>query len=1581
MSSLQNNKPGDEINDCDRRNHESDFWSNVPEDHSSCGIGFVAMREANRRAVDLAMQGLLGMKDRTGEAFGVGDGAGLIFETDSSRQLWESMLPNGRRVEKQDSLSAGMFFFEPELGMDPRSPKKRVEAIMKQQGIIVHGWRSVPVNEGVLPGHIKSQTPSCWQLLYSSKPGVPKHIYDQQLFYAQQRIEREIKGAYPVSLNSATITYKAKATPRQFKDFYPDLMDPRLVTGRIGFHARMGTNTAVTWPNVQPFRKLLHNGELVSDPAQSSAQANLERSLGVTAEGQDCVTVSRGRSDTGHFDGVVQVLMAHGVPAPEALRRRMLPGPHTDWRYSEGVQNFHEDVRLTQGPLAVGQGPAAVIAVTGKRVSAIMDGSGLRTFWVYGNDDVVIGSSEIGAPPLPMEELQFVQRLSGGDVIAVEGGKLLSPEATMQRMARKTGLKIRGNRELIRLNNKPEAMLLSVSERLSKETLVKLWNKVGGEQHVMEVVESMVRGGKEPIVGMGDDRPLAILSAATLRVAEYFNQMVGVVTNPPVDSLREGSSMDTRDMLGRAPKQDDVENPNIYEASPQFAVDSPFLNSAQFAELLKGDEEHADRPKHIVIDTTFEGESGEDMEKKLDEIIERVVALADSESEAPIIVFSDKGAQAGGSLFVPPVFLASGIHQVLRARGLRDNVKLVFDTADALESHDMALLISQGADAVHPYLLWEMAASGEVAKDVEAKTRLGNLQKALNEMLKVIMSKYGVTSINAYRGSCFFEILGLDSRISQKYFPYNVSRISGLNFDDLVKDQISRSAEFAKSGKFRKVSESSARRGKIMKNLNDILLGKDIKTAEDAYKVLVEYIEKQRDPVFLRDLLGFVWAGEGERGGAAELELGEVESVASIICRHFRGSHMSDGALSPVAHAAIAVAINELAAELMPQLGDSSAVGFSKRLDSRPKSGSGEGGEDKSRYPGGDFEEACSKAKQIASGRFGVDAEYLMSVGDDGELQIKIGQGAKPGEGGHVKGEKIDKRLAAQRGTQPGVELISPPTQHDIYSIEDLMRLVWDLRAVHPNVKTISVKVTTKAGIGTIAVGVAKSGADKIVLSGREGGTGAAKSSATRHTGSSLDLGVIEAFRSLQKAGMVDKIRMEGDGGIITGSDVVKLAIMGVDEFGFGTSLLQAGEGCVFCNCCSDGSAETGCPVGICIQDPEGIARLGFGGKAQKFLDNGGSPLKFEEQLFKCKNAIKHYWNLVAGDVQQILAKLGVKTLEELRGRTDLLKRLDKNHRSDRVDLGFVWSERLADEEVPNFGDLPIAPKQAINEINERMINAAKAYNGEGPLEMGIELPGVAAEGTLNAESTLRTIGGTLAGLIASKQVKVPEGGFRFKFKGYPGQSFGFCMVEGMNMELEGIGRDFIASAMSGGKVVVKPPQHLQEEEAIDLVGASCAYGARGGKLFVAGTAGQRFGVRSCGATLVCEGVGDFAFEYMTGGTGVVLGDVGGDLGSGMAAGEIFVWNENAEVQSRMNASVKIVPMTEADEVKLQALVVEHFESTGSPKAKKILGNWDRMKSGFVKVISKYEPKPKDISEKGRKQLDVMQGDFPVKVG
>lgn len=1523
----------------------SSFWRNVKQEHGACGLGFVVARneEARGETLALAQEGLRSMENRSGSAFEVGDGAGVMFETLESRaaiERWFAEGLKGHNTAAIRDLGVGNFFFEKGAMEASEGNRTAIASWLATRGICTYGWREVPMNRSVLPAHIRDEQPAVWQLAYSQPPdGMGKGLYRKLLFYAQQSLERGFKGVYPVSLNPDTVTYKYLATPTQFTSgLFEDFEDVDLKPRQVSWHGRMSTNTGTEARNTQPGRILTHNGEFSSDRAQSGAQRDLEIRLGTTLFGHDSPTVSNRVSDSLHVDGIIQSWLARGVNAREALRRIMGVSKDDRWRYDPKIVEWHRILRRAEGPLSSTQGPAAMVLMTGNKVAFAKDPLQLRTFDVYGTDQFLIGSSEVGSPYVSPDDLRFIYSLRGGEIGMVERGKFYPPAQTERRMEQNSRIKITGEKTLKKLNISPEAAINL--PRLPQETLVKLWNQVGGERHLFDVIKYIIENGKEEVIGMGDDRPLAVLSNEYLRTAEFFKQIVAVVTNPPIDSLREGDAMDTTTYLGRSPKQRDQNNLDLYQGNPEFKMDSPFMNPVQF-EALKQGVETSEHLAHKVIDTTVEGTSGADLETRLKEIIEECIALA-KEGKTPMLVFSDRSATDEGRLFVPPVFVMSAVDHALKERGLRSYVSLVVDTADALEAHDMALLVSQGADAVHPYLLWEVAMSDALKSEVLVEDRLKNLEKSLNDTLRQIMAKMGIISVNGYRGSCLFEAIGIDDRISREYLPNNVSQISGIDFDDIAAGQIStRKLNSLR----RRIKEAHSHGGQVVPLMNQVALlekrgRNEGLTSKQVYDKLLEFIEGS-DPVYLRDLLEL--KGDGRR-----LEKSEVHSIDEIINTAFRGAHMSDGSISPISHAAIAAAFNELAGRMPDDY-----------TGPRAKSGSGEGGEHASRYPGQPLEEACSQAKQIASGRFGVDAYYLMSMGPDGEVCIKIGQGAKPAEGGHLKGVKLNERLAKMRRCKAGIDRISPPPQHDIYSIEDLMRLIGDVRALNPEIKTVSVKITAKAGTGTIVSGIAKCGADKVVISDRSGGTGAAKKSALHHTGGLGELSLLEAHRSLERQGMRNKIKLEIDGGILTGKDIVKLAILGADEFGLGTALLMAGQGCIFCNECSNNN----CPTGITTTKAENIARLTLGAQAEKIISKDPEQVRSNaEQYEQVKQATIHYMELMAGEIQEILCDLGVPSLEALRGRVDLLGRVTKGGTSDKVNLDFIWSDQTAPEDTPDFGNQPIRKQERVNSINQEMVDVTEQFLASNSddstlFEHTIDL----SEGG----SGFRTLGATLFGRIASGKITVPKNGLRFKFRGgYAGQSFGFMNVPGVHLELDGIARDFVGNGMCGGSIILRPPEHLREGKFdTPIAGASCAYGASGGTLYAAGAVGQRFGVGSCGdVTLMCESAGKYAFEYMSGGVGVVLNELDGQVGTGMSDGELFLWNEDEKLGLKLHKdSVHIVPMTAEDKFKLHCLISDYAQKTQSPRAMKIFRNWQSMKGKFSKVVSKIIPH--DVSE------------------
>ncbi|MBI2634767.1 hypothetical protein HYW82_03825 [Candidatus Peregrinibacteria bacterium] len=622
---------------------ESPFWRNVRQEHDACGIGFVVTKNATREAVTMALDGLCGMRERSGSAFDAGDGAGIIMETAGARKFYEQFLPKDRHVEQDTDLAVGMFFLDRQLDGGGKEMRKRIKRMLFEHGIVVHGWRDVPTTYDVLPAHIRGKQPECWQLLYSRGDGMGKQKFREALFRVQQRIERELKGVYPASLQPDTIVYKARATPDQLIRVYGgDFCHPDFVSSQVGFHGRMSTNTEPDPENAQPFGLIWHNGEINTDRALSGAQRDLEVRLGLTLEGEECVTVDPKRSDSSHFNGMLKSLISTSdISGPVAMRRRGTPARSDLYRYDEETRKHFELIERTQGAMAAKQGPEAICGMTASRVWVTMDPLSLRTFWIYGDDDVTVGSSLPGSPPIPLDKLKFVHRLKGGNIASVRKGKLVLPDEMEKIITRDDRLVMVGDSRLIDISRRAELPDENV-ELLSKSDVIKLWNQVGGDQHVAEVLDNMALNGKEPIYGMGDDRPLAVMSPGRLRMAAHFSQVVAVVTNPPIDPLREGADFVLKTFLGCSPKQTDINDPNTYQASPELVCSSPILNLPKMKAIRENGE-----VAYREIDTTFEGTTGADMEKRLKEIIQQCVALAEA-GNYPILIFSDRRAREEG---------------------------------------------------------------------------------------------------------------------------------------------------------------------------------------------------------------------------------------------------------------------------------------------------------------------------------------------------------------------------------------------------------------------------------------------------------------------------------------------------------------------------------------------------------------------------------------------------------------------------------------------------------------------------------------------------------------------------------------------------------------------------------------------------------------------------------------------------------------------------------------------------------------------------------------------------------------------
>jgi glutamate synthase domain-containing protein 2/glutamate synthase domain-containing protein 1/glutamate synthase domain-containing protein 3 len=1434
-----------------------------------CGVGAIARLAggASHELVSRALAALGCLEHRGGSIDDTGDGAGLLLTTDA--RYFERFIAPGRHLPEGHRLVVGVLFFP--IGETPNVPhwQREIDAVLRRGGLQPLGWRHVPVDDGALGGQARAARRDVWQVLVGEGM-VRAEDLPLVLWRTKAELERRIHDLFVVSLSARTLVYKALASGAQLRRFYPDLADEALRASAVVFHRRYSTNTFSNWTLAQPFRTLCHNGEINTIKANRNAVENLEAELGLGA-----VLMPQG-SDSADLDRVVELFVSHGVSLLETLCR-MMP---MAWRDRPGLGP--ESVRLLSGveralgALGAWEGPAAVVATDGAWLVGALDRMGLRPLrWLVTDDGLCVVASEIGAVEVPLGSIVEAGQLDPGEILALDlaTGRLLRPADVLASVTAETAINFGqlADDRIVRLTPTlapPPPVALGVEPpRAPAADLRPALALFGWTAERVRVVKHLAQHGKEPITSMGYDRPLAALSALRPPLTKYFKQIVAVVTNPPIDPIREGGAFDLTVHLGAAPAVHE-ERP-VYDPLPQYRLASPFVTEEERDRIVQRDE-----PRALVLDATFEDPDGgavagaKAISRRIAELA-REGALRVRRGEASILVLSDRGALEGARLPLPMVLVTSAVHNALVAAGLRRRAGLLVETGEIQEGHDAAVLVANGADALHPYLLLGVGV---------AHGTLANLVAGLDETLKRIMSKMGICSLDGYRGSRLFEAVGVAPAVVEHYLPGVASRLGGIELDDVYEDIRARRAQASPAE-----ADQNVYRKQVWNELQTVARGHD----PEAWGRFLALLD-ETPPVYLRDLLAL-------RPAAHPLSIEAVAGDAEIVAAVFRGAAMSHGALHRVAHRAIAAAFNAFGAA----------------------SNCGEGGEDPRRDRGGPWESSRSRIRQVASGRFGVDARYLAHAD---ELQIKIGQGAKPGEGGMLPAAKVTAEVAAIRRTQVGVTLISPPPHHDIYSIEDLAQLVYDLKQVSPAAR-VSVKIPAVTDIGTIAVGIAKAGADVIDVSGAEGGTGAASASSIEHAGLPLERALSETHQALLVNGVRDRVRLRADGGIKTGYDVAAILALGADEVSLGTALMIA-EQCIFCHGCANGL----CPAGITTQD-DLVARRLMTVKKGRPKDSELSDAE-EERFEDAKNGVMRYLRALAGDVRRQLARVGLRRPSELTGRVDLLARRPGagGPRAAKLDLAELLVRPNGAARRPRAR----LPEDPTSTLNGRIVDDARAGR---PLRYEVA-------------STDRAVGATLAGRIALGELAPPPGGYRLELCGAAGQALGFACTAGMEVVLEGFANDSVAEAMGGGTVVVRLPRAIAPERRGELsaCGNAAAYGATGGRLFVEGRAGQRVGVRNSGATLVVEGAGKYAFEYMTGGVGVVLGPVGPVLGSGMTGGVVYLVADG-ELAARLHADVGLVPLEPADRALVRELCAEHARLTGSARAAR-LGPED-----FVKVV------------------------------
>ncbi|CAA7612177.1 glutamate synthase large subunit [Magnetospirillum sp. UT-4] len=1461
--------------------------------HDACGVGMVAALDGKPRR-DVVVAGIEALRvlfhrgavDADGKT---GDGAGIHVEI--PQDFIKDHIRHSGHEPGPGRIAIGMVFLpKTDLGAQERC-RCIVETEILNFGYAIYGWRQVPVDVSVIGEKANATRPEIEQIIVANTLGRPEERFETDLFILRRRIEKAVLAEtitdfYICSLSCRSVIYKGMFLAEQLTSFYPDLLDERFVSRFAIYHQRYSTNTFPTWRLAQPFRMLAHNGEINTLAGNLNWMKAHEPRMGHEAFGdfmEDVKpVVQSGGSDSAALDNVFEVMVRAGRPAPLVKQMLVPESVGSNALMPEAHRAFFGYCNAVIEPW---DGPAALCATDGRWVVAGMDRNGLRPMRVtITKGGLLIVGSETGMVKVADAEVVEKSRVGPGQAIAVdmESGRLYRDGELKDLLAARkpygawTG-RITELDSLVK-TGAPEPAELS-AEELRRRQLA-----CGLTMEDMELIlHPMVEEAKEAIGSMGDDAPLAVLSEGYRGLHHFFKQNFSQVTNPPIDSLRESRVMSLRTRLGNLG--------NILDEHESqcdvLALDSPVLSTAEFEAMRRSMGAAA-----AEIDCTFDPSGGE---HALKDALARIRREAEEAVRAGCthLILSDKAMDACRAA-VPMILAAGGVHSHLVRERLRTWTSLNVRSAEALDVHYVAVLIGVGATTVNAYLAQEAIADRwrrGLFPGMTLEECIRHYKKALDQGLLKIMSKMGISVISSYRGGCNFEAVGLSRSLVAEFFPGMTSRISGIGLNGIEKKTVAQhAAGFAVATpalpvggfyRFRQGAEAHAFEGTLIHTLQSAV-------ANDSYATYRRYSDGVRKlaPITIRDLLDF-------RPLAQPVSVDEVESITEIRKR-FLTPGMSLGALSPEAHGTLNIAMNRIGA----------------------KSVSGEGGEDRERYrprPNGD--NANSAVKQIASGRFGVTAEYLTMCR---EIEIKVAQGAKPGEGGQLPGFKVTVEIAKLRHATPGVMLISPPPHHDIYSIEDLAQLIYDLKQINP-VARVTVKLVSRSGIGTIAAGVAKAKADTILISGNVGGTGASPQTSIKFAGLPWELGLSEAHQVLTLNRLRHRVRLRTDGGLKTGRDIVIAAMLGAEEFGIGTTSLIA-MGCIMVRQCHSNT----CPVGVCTQDPALRARF------------TGSPYK-----------VVNLFSFIAEEVREILASLGVRSLAEVIGRTDMLKQVSRGaEHLDDLDLNPLLAQADAG------GHARYCTQDERNEVPDTL-DARIIQDARPLLEEGEKM-----QLAYNVRNVERAIGTRLSHHITKKygMEGLQPGHVVVRLRGSAGQSLGAFAVQGLTLEVFGDANDYVGKGLSGGTIVVRPPvsSPLKSNENT-IIGNTVLYGATAGRLFAAGQAGERFAVRNSGATAVIEGCGSNGCEYMTGGTAVILGAVGANFAAGMTGGMAFVYDADGTLPLMVNGESVVWQRLDSDhwEEVLRELIRDHVAATQSPWAQSLLADWSRESPRFWQVVPK----------------------------
>ncbi len=1460
----------------------------------SCGFGLIAQMDGqpSHWLVQTAIGALKRLEHRGAVAADgkSGDGCGLLLaRPDGFLRALATEL--GFTLQAQYAVGSVFLSHDPEAA---RQARGRLEAELARETLSVAGWRTVPVNPDACGAEALKTLPQIVQVFVNAPEGLDAADLERRLYVARRRTEKALADDpvfYVPSLSALTLSYKGLVMPRNLVQFYPDLGDARLSTALCVFHQRFSTNTWPQWRLAQPFRYLAHNGEINTIQGNrnwSVARGHVFASPLIANMDDIRPWVSLTGSDSLSLDNMLEALLAGGMDIFRAMRLLVPPAWQNVGTLDPDLRAFYEYNSMHMEPW---DGPAGIVLTDGRHAACAMDRNGLRPArYVITRDRHITLASEIGVYDYAPEAVVSKGRLRPGEMLAVDTvtGQLLLPAEIDARLKNRQPYKQWVQQHRRYLKPTLEQQQLPWAELSPAQALVaqKLYGVSFEERD--QVLRVLAESGQEAVGSMGDDTPFPVLSQQVRSLYDNFRQQFAQVTNPPIDPLRESVVMSLEVCLGR--------EKNLFLETPDHAArlvaSSPVLTPPEMAALC-AQASHSDYAQ-VVIDLHYA--RTETLPVALARICNEAVAAA--RAGKVVLVLSDQSFSRD-TLPLHALLATGAVHHRLIREGLRCEVNLVVATATARDPHQVAVLIGYGATAVYPYLAYEILAdlirSGAVSGQPLAK--LGeNYRKGLDKGLYKIISKMGISTIGSYRGAQLFEIVGLHDEVVACCFPGTTSRVQGARFADLEADQAAWAAlawnvrkPLPQGGllKFIHGGEAHAFDPDVVQ-----LLQQAVTTGHWAdYQAYADAVNR-RPPLVLRDLLRL-------RRDTTPIALADVEPAASILLR-FDSAGMSLGALSPEAHEALAEAMNQLGG----------------------RSNSGEGGEDPRRYGTA----RSSKIKQVASGRFGVTPAYLVNAE---VLQIKVAQGAKPGEGGQLPGGKVNDLIASLRYSRPGVALISPPPHHDIYSIEDLAQLIFDLKQVNPDA-LVSVKLVAEAGVGTIAAGVAKAYADLITISGYDGGTGASPLTSVKYAGSPWELGLTEAHQVLRANNLRDKVRVQTDGGLKTGLDVVKAAILGAESFGFGTVPMVA-MGCKYLRICH----LNNCATGIATQDE----RL----RSQHFKPNA-------------VQKVVNYFQFVAEEVRGLMAQLGIARFTDLIGRTDLLERLPGDTtRQQQLDLTPL---------LHDHGIAATAPQYCIQPRNTPFDRAELAQRLWQDTRTAIE-QGSGGEWHYTVQNSDRSLGARLSGEIARRygNLGMADRPIILRLRGTAGQSFGVWNAGGLHLHLEGDANDYVGKGMAGGKLVLAPPPGSAfASEVTPIMGNTCLYGATGGTLYAAGSAGERFAVRNSGAIAVVEGLGDHGCEYMTGGVVVVLGKTGGNFGAGMTGGFAFVLDQEGRFQDRYNHELVDTHRISLQNMRplqdyLQELIEAHVAETRSAWGQRILREF----KDFIEQFWLVKPKAAEL--------------------